>query len=69
MATHRSPARSTARMQTEARRNRRVATTGTSPSRHAGSAHEVATRVLAETLAALILFLALLMSLRTILAP
>jgi hypothetical protein len=39
------------------------------PKRHPGSPHEVATRILAESLAALILFLALLMSLRTIWAP
>ena len=39
------------------------------PKRHPGSAREVATRILGETLAAVILFLALLMALRSIGAP
>lgn len=39
------------------------------PKRRPGPPHEVATRILGETLAALILFLALLMALRSIWAP
>jgi hypothetical protein len=80
MATHRSPARSMERTRAKARREawrdplakrrtRRLAPAGANPSRGGGSAHEIATRILGETLAALILFLALLMSLRAIWAP
>jgi hypothetical protein len=41
----------------------------TSSKKHPDAAHAAASRILAETLAALILFLALLMALRTIWAP
>ena len=47
-------------------RTRRLASAGASRGRHPDYAYAVATRILGETLAALVLLLALLMSLRAI---
>jgi hypothetical protein len=78
MTTHGSLVAPTTRAPQEARRRvrkkdhltkgqtRRFASAGASHSRHSAYAYAVATRILGETLAALVLLLALLMSLRAI---
>ena len=78
MATHRSLDRPTTGVRAEVRREvrwkdhmakrrtRRFAFAGANPRRYPASAHEVAARIFGETLAALVVLLALLMSLRVI---